>query len=408
MKVWETNFFLRNQSLFFKLVLTCSWRNKELPRIQTKLLARAKTQMSSVFIEGANHGPAPLTLSSGYANRLLPPGDTLVLIVNHDHAIEKHDNRTPKTHTLGGEHAGIRYNEDGSLTVLRGGFYRIFRSGPHQPATRCPICASPSALMAAQNTTSARFSRHLAPPTSTAANSSRSALRTAQLLCGFVGLVLLVIAFHSETSVEGFKNTAKDFAINFASDILAVASILVAAEFIDKVRGRGGQPAPVRPSDRLHQEHHDASVVAPNCPLATNRVATNGGKVENGSETQLSPPLYQRFQHAGIDVTKRDPNPSIYVHNGASCNRNDNSYNYSMHFGGYCGAKNQQQEEGDRLLSPRETETATGSTRVKSATEAKSTYECSGMMRFAPSQPHQHDDTRTFYTSPLALASGIE
>ena len=64
---------------------------------------------------------------------------------------------------------------------------------------------------------------------------SRSTLRLAQYLCGLAGILL--VNFIMLTDVAGRAANAKDFIINFASDILAVGMVLLVADVVDRVRG---------------------------------------------------------------------------------------------------------------------------------------------------------------------------
>lgn len=61
---------------------------------------------------------------------------------------------------------------------------------------------------------------------------NKKTLRLAQYLCGFAGLVL--VNFIMFTDRESRAANAKDFIINFASDILAVGMVLLMADAIDR------------------------------------------------------------------------------------------------------------------------------------------------------------------------------
>ena len=132
--------------------------------------------ISCVLVEGVDFGAPPCLLPAAQVRRLLQPGD---IICHHDH-------RSGRDH-------GIVWNDDGSVQFTREGNFII-----HRPTT------------------------------------SKANLRTAQLICGLLGLVLInVVMLYTPGSRE---DVLKDFTINFASDMMAVASILLMAELVDRNR----------------------------------------------------------------------------------------------------------------------------------------------------------------------------
>ena len=70
----------------------------------------------------------------------------------------------------------------------------------------------------------------------TATSGSKSTLRTAQYICGVVGIVIVNFVLLYDVADRGAN--AKDFLINFASDILAVGAVLFIAELVDRARNR--------------------------------------------------------------------------------------------------------------------------------------------------------------------------
>lgn len=169
----------------------------------------AATCMRSVVVEGADFGPAPVTFGPALVARLLGAGDLIVALpqpqpLSLTGAAARLRSAVGGGPSVGsgagaGAPHGIAYENDGSVTIAYNGSYGVLhRRGAGTEAAR--------------------------------------ALRTAQYLCGCFGLLLLFFAFNVDKSVEETVATLKDFAINFASDILAVASILLVAELIDRVR----------------------------------------------------------------------------------------------------------------------------------------------------------------------------
>mmetsp|Transcript_5572 Transcript_5572/g.6016 ORF Transcript_5572/g.6016 Transcript_5572/m.6016 type:complete len:172 (+) Transcript_5572:176-691(+) len=134
----------------------------------------------TVYIHNISFGAAPIVIPASQVRRLLRFGDILV-----------------DSCSQSGSAAGIQWQANGSLTLTLNGRYRI------QPT------------------------RH----------SDRSALRSAQFLCGVLGLMMInaILFFDASSRLANLK----DFAINFSSDILAVGSVLLMAEFVDQKRREG-------------------------------------------------------------------------------------------------------------------------------------------------------------------------
>jgi hypothetical protein len=134
-----------------------------------------------VSVHGVKFGMAPVTLTVGHVRQLLGPGDILV----------NGDNET-------GPRAGIVYQADGALVIDRNGAYSI-------------VCTSQSA-------------------------GGKSTLRTAQYICGLVGIIIVNFVLVYDNAERGAN--AKDFLINFSSDILAVGAVLFIAEIVDRAKSR--------------------------------------------------------------------------------------------------------------------------------------------------------------------------
>jgi hypothetical protein len=132
-----------------------------------------------VVLQGVRFGSAPVCVPSHQLRQLLGLGD---IIVNSD-------NET-------GPRAGIIWQADGSMVIERNGQYTI----------------SATAMAAG----------------------GKSTLRTAQYICGVVGIVIVNFVLFYDAAERGAN--AKDFLINFASDILAVGAVLFIAEIVDRAK----------------------------------------------------------------------------------------------------------------------------------------------------------------------------
>ena len=136
---------------------------------------------SHVFVEGADFGPPPVCLPAVQVKAILCHGDILV-----DHLRRS------------GPAAGIDMSEQGGITLQVAGAFWVHHSK----------------------------------------NSSvggRDTIRSAQYICGILGLLILYGIFLFDRS----SNNVRDFAINFASDIFAVSMVLIVGEYVDHRRERG-------------------------------------------------------------------------------------------------------------------------------------------------------------------------
>lgn len=157
---------------------------------------RVTHRPAGVFLGDAYCGDAPLTLSSAQLRHLLPIGAILM-----------------DTDGCSGEASGIAVLDDGAIMLTRPGHYLIhscFAPQPHDVHHRGSTDVD---------------AQHNKP------------LRDAQFMCGVFGLLMInAIIFFDASNRLG---NVKDFAINYASDMLAVGSILVLAEFYRKGARRG-------------------------------------------------------------------------------------------------------------------------------------------------------------------------
>ena len=141
----------------------------------------APTTPAGVTVHGVKFGNAPVVIPGAQVRQLLGPGD---LIVNAE-------NET-------GPRAGILFLEDGSLSLERNGVYGI--------------CSTSQTV------------------------GGKSTLRTAQYICGLVGIFIVNFVLLYDAAERGAN--AKDFLINFSSDILAVGAVLFIAEIVDRTKSR--------------------------------------------------------------------------------------------------------------------------------------------------------------------------
>jgi hypothetical protein len=136
-----------------------------------------------VFLGDAHCGAAPCDLTFAHVRMILPAGSVFV-----------DDNGCT------GELAGIQVSDDGSLRFARPGRFHV------------QSCIAPSCNHRDADD----------------AQGGDQPLRNAQFMCGVFGLLMInaIIFFDVESRLANIK----DFAINYASDMLAVGSILVLAE----------------------------------------------------------------------------------------------------------------------------------------------------------------------------------
>jgi hypothetical protein len=146
-----------------------------------------------VTLQGALLGHAPVLLPAAQVRQLLGPGD--VLVNAHRSTV------------------GVVWCDDGAVRLQHAGAYEVCRgAGASSPVTAATDLGG------------------------------KATLRTAQYICGMVGIVIVNFVLFYDTGDRGAN--AKDFLINFASDILAVGAVLFIAELVDRTKGRNGQAAP--------------------------------------------------------------------------------------------------------------------------------------------------------------------
>ncbi len=131
-----------------------------------------------VWLQGANFGRPPVVIEGGQMQRLLPLGAVVV-----------------DDSGRSGSRAGVTITSSGELVLTKPGRFCIAAPPMEQPG-------------------------------------GKSTMRTAQYLCGLTGAILVNMVFLSDPA--GRSANAKDFTINFASDILAVGVVLLMAELVDK------------------------------------------------------------------------------------------------------------------------------------------------------------------------------
>lgn len=172
-----------------------------------------------VWIDDAFYGAAPVTLNAGEL-WLMSSGASgrrsITFLRSQD------DQGSGRSSLVGGSaQTGITYSFDDShqspptVTFSRGGRYVTSAKHAGTAIEDFPIQAP--------------FLR-----------SSQSTLRLAQYICGFFGLLLVnIVMLTGKTSSQRWAD-AKDFIINFASDILAVGMVLLVADVVDRVTPAAG------------------------------------------------------------------------------------------------------------------------------------------------------------------------
>jgi hypothetical protein len=162
---------------------------------------------TSVFVCGADFGPAPVTLPPAQVAQLLGPGAVLGLLSSPAAGDDDDDHRSNGTTALssGPVAAGITFLADGSIHLSRNGAYVVSTSGGSGE--------SPAAAAAAR---------------AAAAEGPRRAFRQAQYLCAVIGTLLLNLMLWFDQNNR--LTNAKDFCINFASDIIACGAVLIITE----------------------------------------------------------------------------------------------------------------------------------------------------------------------------------
>ena len=143
--------------------------------------SRLMPSSGHVFVEGADFGPPPVSLPAVQVKGILCHGDILV-----DHLRRS------------GPSAGIVVSEQGGVTFSVGGAFWVHHS-------------------------------------KNSAVGGRDTIRSAQYICGILGLLILYGIFLFDRS----SNNVRDFAINFASDIFAVSMVLIVGEYVDGQREKG-------------------------------------------------------------------------------------------------------------------------------------------------------------------------
>ena len=120
------------------------------------------------------------------------------------------------------EAAGLEYTDNGAIIIHRPGRYVV-----HLCLVSSSTLVSSQPLRDASDTDD-HHTHHGERP--------NHALRDAQFMCGVFGLLMIncIIFFDTDNRLANVK----DFAINYASDMLAVGSILVLAEFYFKGKRR--------------------------------------------------------------------------------------------------------------------------------------------------------------------------
>ena len=192
----------------------------------------------SVFLHDVRLGAAPVVLPAPQVAQLLGPGDILALEADPRAAAAAANAASSSSasttgggggsggggglHDASAQRAGVVWLDDGSVRLERAARYTIVHA--------------------------------------TTASGSKSTLRTAQYICGIVGIVIVNFVLLYDVADRGAN--AKDFLINFASDILAVGAVLFIAELVDRARSGGRAPTGHRGQGAQRQPLYDSPVTA--------------------------------------------------------------------------------------------------------------------------------------------------
>lgn len=203
--------------------------------------ATSSEQQHLVKIGQISFGPAPVTLPKSQVSNLLPPPSILALKENDCCWIS------------GEKEAGICWKPDGSIQLTRNGNYKVVsmisssstkkKSSSTKKKSSSPADSTPSAIneneLVAHHLSSSENDdsegdeiEDEAPEVEKLlqAAQKRNAFRQAQYLCAVVGTLILNILFIQDPANR--MANAKDFVINFASDIIAVGSVLIITDFL--------------------------------------------------------------------------------------------------------------------------------------------------------------------------------
>ena len=172
---------------------------------------------ADVYLSSILYGQAPLVLTAGHVRQLLARGDVLV-----------------NEHDASGPAAGLVWADDGALHIQKGGRF----------------CVRSILPLSQQNVVGIGQNMPHKP-----------SLRSAQFLCGVVGLLMINALVYFDRSNR--MPNIKDFTINYASDMLAVGSILLMAEWFEDHRRKR------RDAEQRHELIADAPHVASSSGLRT-------------------------------------------------------------------------------------------------------------------------------------------
>jgi hypothetical protein len=213
-----------------------------------------QTTTEVVKIGKISFGPAPVTLPASQVSNLLPPPSLLVL------SIQNNNNTDHQWVSGDQEAAGIRWKADGSIQLTKNGNYKVVSlmsnsntnssreqrrnkrktNNIKKPNDSTAAESTEVSVISTTNDNENESSRSSSSDTDLeqksdaerllAAAQKRQAFRQAQYLCAVVGTLILNILFLQDPPNR--MQNAKDFVINFASDIIAVGSVLIITDFL--------------------------------------------------------------------------------------------------------------------------------------------------------------------------------
>lgn len=202
----------------------------------------------SVIISSVDFGPAPILLPAVQVSNLIPPG--CILALQHGSCSKA----APAVLKSGETEAGICWQQDGSIKIIRNGnFIIVSTSGKKKKVSgktkrSCNQNADVTEMTSIidvkkngndddQNEVSSSSSDSSDDDDGVSdaerllrAAQKRQAFRQAQYLCAVVGTLLLNILFFYDPPQR--MANAKDFIVNFASDIIAVGTVLIITDFL--------------------------------------------------------------------------------------------------------------------------------------------------------------------------------
>lgn len=154
-----------------------------------------------VLVCGVAFGPAPVVLPAAQVARLMRHGGCVLAL----ELLNGGDAATPTVMFASGEYVGITSEANGDIRLTRPGRYAIVDNEGNALAAKRAAGAAPN-------------------------EPSRNVFRQAQYLCAVIGTLILNLLLWFDAGNR--MANAKDFVINYASDIIAVGSVLIITDVL--------------------------------------------------------------------------------------------------------------------------------------------------------------------------------